>query len=347
MQGRKKRKVRMNQILYAVLLSASAIYVSFRGGAFSYTLFYFLLIYPMVSILYLMLCRAGIRIDQDLTLRELKKYKEEPYHLVIENAGFLPIIGICLFSERTKFREDMTGQEFSLSPGERKCYDTGITCSLAGSYKIGITRLVFSDCFGILHLTMYVKAPLRVQVLPALTGDCSQDVDRALRELIQGVYAGGKTETENTLGNDMAAYSPGDPVKRIHWKNYARSGELFVRLPEAHPRQMIAVVLFCRPEKDSEEQLRRRDEFIEYSLSVASVFVAEKRPVQFLFYNAGVKRISVEDYEGLNKLCFEVTKELVLRGNIEESDAGLKLAASALLCPGFAIEEGVCRLCPM
>ncbi len=346
-QKKKKRRPRLPQVLYILFLLASAVYVSRRGGAFSYMLFYFLLFYPLLAILYLLLTRASIRIYQDLDLRELKKFREEPYHLVVENAGLLPAIGIRLFAKRAEFREDMTGTEFSLQPGEKFRFDTGITCRYAGSYEIGIIKLVFNDCFDLIRIPLNLKSPLRVQVLPSFTGDCAGDVEQALKDLYLGSAAGNSADTESILGNDMVPYSPGDPLKRIHWKNYARSRELFVRLPEARPTQMICVVLLSRPAGEDDDSLNARDEFIEYSLSVANAFLSEQRPVQFLFYNAGVKRIPVEDYEGLNRLSFELSKELVLRGEVEESDVKLKSAAKLLSCPVFSVEEGVCKLCPI
>ena len=344
---RKRKKLRVQQWIYILLLIASGVYVSIRGGAFSYALFYFLLLYPFLSIIYLLFCRAFVRVYQEIPVREMKKFKEESYQLVLENTGFLPVIGLTLFSEHTVYRDDMTGREMAFWPKEKKEFETYISCCYAGSYEIGITKLVFNDCFNILRLPLVLRTPLRVQVLPSYTKSCAEDIDQALQQMNRGSFSGGKTETESILGNDMAPYRPGDPLKRIHWKNYARSGELFVRLPEPKPVRMVTVALLARQRGSEEEDLKIRDEFIEYSVSVAKAFTASKRPVQFLYYNASVKRIPVEDYAGLNNLSFELSKELVLRGQAEEADARLMDAATMLGCPAFLIEEEVCSLCPM
>jgi len=341
-----QKQVRCRRAVYVLLLAAAAVYVSNKGGVFSYALFYFMLFYPVASLLYLFYVRSFVRIHQEIDRREIEKYKEEPYRLIVENAGFLPVIGVRLFGERGQFREDMTGTSFSLWPGEKRHFETGITCRYAGSYDIGISDLLLNDAFDMIRIGMHIRTPLRVQVLPAFSADCEKDAGDAVQNLIRGAAVGNTVDAENVLGNDQKSYVPGDPLKWIHWKNYARSGKLFVRQPEPRPVETIAVVLLGKKIGESEEELRVRDAFIEFSISLARLFAGEHRSVQFFFYNAGVKRIPVEDDSGLGKLSFEISKEIIRRGEKEENLA-LIGAAETLHCPVFTVEEGICRLCPM
>jgi hypothetical protein len=111
-------------------------------------------------------------------------------------------------------------------------------CIYAGSYITGIEGITFRDCFGLIRLTLRNPNPLRMQVLPVVTGMAGEDMSRVIWEMVHGA-PGRKREYENTLGVDLAKYSAGDPLKRIHWKNYARSGELFVRLPEEREYDLL------------------------------------------------------------------------------------------------------------
>ena len=320
---------RLSRVIYMLFFIAAVIYVSNRGGAFSYTLFFAALCYPPFALLYLILVKASLRIYQELPVREMKRNMEEPYILTLENAGFLPAAGITLYTYggRTVFGEDMNGRSAALLPREKLEIVTTLSCRYAGSYPAGISRIVFTDCFGLFRLTLKTPIPLQVQVLPQVIRDRAEETSRLLLTLTMGSSGGRLREQENILGNDLKQYIPGDPVKRIHWKNYARSGELLVRIPEEKELQLISVVLLARPvryddegsEESTVKDIERRGRFLDRAVSVAAYFAEQKRPVQFFFYNAGVKRILGEDYEGLDILGRELSLSLVLRGDSVDS----------------------------
>lgn len=347
---RKKRRPRLPQVIYVAALIGAIIYVSNRGGALSYALFYTMLFYPVLAFFYLLIVRAAIRIQQDLPARELKKRVDESYHLAVENTSFLPVSGVRLFIEpgRADFRDDITGEELSLLPREKRSFDTSLHCNYTGSYETGIARITFRDAFHLMRLNMEVPMPLRVQILPVVTGIAKDDLSRATWSLTRGSMGGRRNEKEEILGNDMAQYTPGDPLKRIHWKNYARSGEAMVRIPEDKDFSLITLLLQLQPgSMESLEVLARRDKFLTYSVSVAGAFAEQKKPVQVLFYNAAVKRVLVEDYEGLEHLCRELSKELVQRDDPEKVEALLREEAERWQCPTLIIKEGEEQLCPM
>ena len=357
---KKKRHFRMprlSRVIYLIFLILTVVFVSNRGGAISYALFYAALIYPVLAILYLLISRAAIRIYQDLPVREMKKNLDEPYTLLIENSGFFPIAGITLYTygERSSFGEEIDGMQISLIPKEKREISTTFSCRYAGSYEAGIERLSFTDCFGLFTLKLKTPAPLYVQVLPVVNPETAQDAVKAVLELTSGTSGGRMKEQESILGNDLRTYVPGDPLKRIHWKNYARSGELFVRLPEEKDLALVSVVLRTRPmevdprktEKPDPEKLRawqekrlmERDLFLTMAVSVAAYFAEQKRPVQFFYYNAGIMRTLVEDYEGLTGLCQELSRALVLRGDTEGVDILLALEAERWRCPVMTLTE--------
>lgn len=345
---RRFRRPRLSQVVYMLFFLATVIYVSNRGGAFSYALFYAALGYPVLAFLYLLYNRMTFRIYQELPVRELKKNMEEPYQLTVENAGIFPTAVFTMYSYQgcATFGEDMTGQAMSLLPKEKREFDTTLSCRYAGSYVAGIRKITFRDCFGLLSLSLRIPIPLQLQVLPMVNREKSEKA-RELLTLTMGASGGRMKEKENNLGVDMAQYRPGDPVKRIHWKNYARSGELFVRLPEEKDLQLISVALLAEkiresksnPGESATEDLARRDRFLDTAVSVAAYFAEQKRPVQFFYYNAGVEKVLVENYEGLHRLSLEISKELVLRGEASEVESRVLEAAEHWQCPLLVLRE--------
>ncbi|MBR3539079.1 MAG: DUF58 domain-containing protein [Eubacterium sp.] len=343
MESLKKRNRRLGlpHLLYLLILIAAIILVSNRGGAFSYTLFYTVLCYPVLAFFYLLFLRAGLRIHQEISTHELKKKAAASYQLTLENAGVLPAAGIRLYTYegRSSFGEDMTGQELTLFPHEVKEFTTTLRCLYSGSYPAGISLITFRDPFHLIRLSLKIPSPLSVQVLPGVRRDLNDTVARIVLQMIQGAAGSRQTERDMTLGNDLRSYMPGDPLKQIHWKNYARSGELFVRLPEEKELQIISVLLFSKKGNDSPEDLSRRDRFLELAVSVAAFFAEKKRPVQFFYYNAGVKKILVEDYEGLQRFSREISRELILRDDALAAEAGIIKEAERHPWPMLTLKE--------
>ena len=351
------RRPRLSRVIYLLFLIFTIVFVSNQGGAISYALFYAALIYPVLAILYLLISRAAIRIHQELPVREMKKNLDEPYTLLLENSGFFPIAGVTLhtYGERSSFGEEPDGVQLSLLPKEKREFSTTISCRYSGSYEAGIEKLTFTDCFGLFTLSMKIPAPLYVQVIPLVNPETAEETVRLVLSLTSGSSGGRMKEQESILGNDMAPYHPGDPLKRIHWKNYARSGDLFVRLPEEKDLAMVSIVLRTRsmevdPRKNEdqdpvrvrewqEKRLKERDHFLTMAVSVAAYFAEQKRPVQFFYYNTGVIRLLVEDYDGLTRLSQELSRSLVLRGDTKEVDAALMKEAESWLCPVVTLTE--------
>ena len=340
---KKKRKwrPRLPHLFYLLALILAVIFVSNRGGALSYTLFYTLLIYPPLALFYLLFLRAGLRIHQEIPSREMKKNVGADYVLTLENAGLLPAAGITLssYEGRFTFGEDMTGQPISLLPREVREYATTLRCRYAGSYPTGISAITFRDPFHLITLTLKIPAPLSVRVLPGIREDLSDTITRAVLRHVQGASGSSHTEKELTLGNDMRPYMPGDPLKQIHWKNYARSGELQVRLPEDKALQIISVLLIAEKGNDTPEALAARDRFLELAAAAAAFFAEKKRPVQFFFYNAGVQRLLVDDYDDLQLFIREISKELILRDDAELAEAQIMEEAKKQPWPMLILRE--------
>jgi len=290
-------------IIYALILIISLIMINNFGGVHSYVLFFSALVYPVISFIYMLYIKGVLRIYQELDGRLLYKSRAEKYSLTIENSGPLVIGGIRLSTSygMTIFSNDFTVDSFELLPHEKKEIHTDVILKYAGSYEAGITMIVLRDILGIINIRYHIPAPLRVSVLPAVTDVASRPLDRLLDEMLSGRKMITKEQREETLGNDIKAYTAGDPLKQIHWKNYARSGELFIRLPDIPETQMPTVLLIPERSDKSLEAIERRDFFLEYAVSIANYFAKRKKPVTFIFEEEDAERILVEDYISFQK----------------------------------------------
>lgn len=111
-----------------------------------------------------------------------------------------------------------------------------------------IYRQIFvGDAFGICEIRFPFTQDVRLTVIPN-TKNLMEP------KIVQGLQAG--ADVEHPLGKpqgdrlDMRNYAPGDPMRYILWKVYARTGELVVRTPERayQPTKKMLSYLIVSPE---------------------------------------------------------------------------------------------------
>lgn len=296
-------------IIYLIILAGAAVLISFRGGAFSYVFFFTVLLYPIAALAHMLYTRAFLKIYQEVDGRLMYKMTPVPYQIFIENAGPLPMGGIKLTiqEEVTLFGENFADKIFSLLPREKVKHDTSITCKYAGAYTAGIGMVTIDECFHLFSMTYDIPIPLRVNVLPIVTDIAVKDINRLYTEVMNGVRSFRLDKTETYLGNDVRRYIDGDSVNTIHWKNYARTGELMVRLPEKQNSEMMNVGIVAAAE---ESDLLKRDYMLEYIVSFADWFARQKKPVRFVYYSGKIKDFLVDGYDSFRKFYTEAIPEI-------------------------------------
>ena len=295
-------------VAYLIVLIGAAVIVSNIGGAFSYVFFYSVLLYIPISIFDYTFCNR------------------------------------LLFPDRvTDFKECITDTTYSLFPKDTIRLENVISCKYSGSYEAGIVAFTIHDPFRIIDASYRISTPLRVNVLPAVTDIAVSDINRKLENIL--IRSGNMVinNNENYLGNDFRKYNPGDPINRVHWKNYARTGKLFIRLPELKMSQMIIIV---KDEMDgSEESLKKRDYFLEYIVSVMNYFAKNKKPLEITYFDSGIRSCIVDDYESFDKAYFDVIKRIMSKpaSAEEEGMAEVKNKTSASVIVFNEKELNLCQ----
>lgn len=92
-----------------------------------------------------------------------------------------------------------------------------------------VRRLTVMDAWGLVRLRFRRVAAQEVRILPAAGRAAGVEF------FDQRVGGEGLPHPEGTPDGDpmeLRRYAPGDPLKMIHWKAFARAGRLLVRLPE-------------------------------------------------------------------------------------------------------------------
>lgn len=105
----------------------------------------------------------------------------------------------------------------------------------SGYYRVEEVFFIFFDMFTLFYKVLVCQAPdnLKVTVFHGSSKVArsphsqerdvlSADFSRLSQEAHEGYYR-------------VRKYTAGDEIRKIHWKNTAKSGELMIRLPEEHP----------------------------------------------------------------------------------------------------------------
>jgi uncharacterized protein (DUF58 family) len=129
-----------------------------------------------------------------------------------------------------------------LEEGEAVEHSYKLTCRRRGAYEIGPLSIRFGDPFGLTRREMQLVDPVEVLVHPAV----EEITDRPLTRMFEDPPFRPPVSRPWPSGFEfygMRRYSPGDDVRRIVWRAYARTGELLVREAEQGITDKITVLL--------------------------------------------------------------------------------------------------------
>ncbi len=117
-----------------------------------------------------------------------------------------------------------------------------LTCRRRGLYQLGPLQVKYGDPFGLTHREATLVEPVEVLVHPAV-----EDVsDRPLTRMFEDPPFRPPVSRPWPSGFEfygMRQYSPGDDVRRIVWRAYARTGQLLVREAEQGITDKVTILL--------------------------------------------------------------------------------------------------------
>jgi uncharacterized protein (DUF58 family) len=129
-----------------------------------------------------------------------------------------------------------------IEAGDEVDHEYRLTCRRRGLYELGPLVVRYGDPFGLTRREMTLVEPVEVLVHPAV-----EDVtDRPLTRMFEDPPFRPPVSRPWPSGFEfygMRQYSPGDDVRRIVWRAYARTGQLLVREAEQGITDKVTVLL--------------------------------------------------------------------------------------------------------
>jgi hypothetical protein len=116
-------------------------------------------------------------------------------------------------------------------------------------------RYMVRDIFGLASLSFSATGLLRLKVAPQAA---QVDLSVALRDVSGDGYSHPVGQPEGEL-IEMRRYSPGDPLRLVLWKTFARTRRLLVRVPEraVMPQRSSVAVMIAGPEDEASASVAR------------------------------------------------------------------------------------------
>lgn len=276
--------------LYLVLLPFSLVFTQLLRSPASAILFIFLVILFPLSILYLILARAMIKIYTDVDRTRTKKGESVEYEIKIINESPLPFplveTVVTLPSDDAYSCSDKL-LRISLLPLGCHIIRRTVNFPLRGSYDIGVRSLRVYDFVGFFATEVRLELGRTVIVYPDNIA-MSENTRRSDTDLPTPVTRPFAT-SDQAEPADIREYTPGDPIKNIHWKLSAKSDDLQVKNFASNMDRSVYILCDLSfsdtqsPDKSDSARLRakeksrdtrskkkRRRERVEHSAAVAS-----------------------------------------------------------------------------
>lgn len=226
----------------------------------------------------------------------------------------------------------------SVLPRSSKSFEVKFKAKICGKSMVGVKEVRVTDYLGLFSFPIkkmdYDSQKKKVAVIPNIAEISARDDN-----IMQAMQASrNMDDSEDTVessvvtfggfpGYDSREYVPGDPLKRINWKQSAKRDKLLVRLDDEVSSQTIHVVLDSVYEGDNVSP-KIAEDAVENALGIIRVLVRHDYTVNYYAMGKyGFANYQIEDEMDLENVRLEMA-EYAFAGK-EASDKGIERFPSA------------------
>lgn len=237
-----------------------------------------LILAPLLSVFMAWLSGRLVQISCEMQDVLLSKGDICTMKVIVQNKSIFPTPPLAVFltneaGVRSAQREILA----SILPRGRKSFDVEFQAKICGSSIIGVETVKVTDYLGLFAFEIkhqdYESMQRRVAVIPDIAEISARD-DNLLRVIQSSLNMddGEDTVESNAYafggfpGYDNREYIPGDPLKRINWKQSAKRNKLLVRLDDEMAARAVNVVLDSVFEKEQVDMASVRKLFVYHNL---------------------------------------------------------------------------------
>lgn len=198
-------------------------------GGFLFSLFYFFLILPFITIGTTIIAQIGLSCDQKFDVEYPIKGQSINYHLYLTNRSVLPLVRVNVRFKT--FRSDLNvlldGFSTFLKSRSRVKRTFQLHFEFRGVYNVGLDIFEVEDALGFIvirkpvtYRTIYIYP--RINLLQEF--DLSREGFRGF-----GVYTGDSGDPDYALFTQLGEYRNGESIRHIYWKKFINLGIPFIK----------------------------------------------------------------------------------------------------------------------
>lgn len=243
----------------------------------------------LYSLLSLLLAAATLHTEGAVEPAEVVREQAARYRFTLEGWVLLPVSGhVVVRSPGAAGTDgpDCRRHAFFLHPSFRRwhrTFEVELPCAHRGYWPMRPDSLRLQDVFGLFSLPIVRRGqvqplPVTLCVLPQVPPLAAEQPPSAATNgfavsLIRHAESG-------ELFGDTRQYQEGDPIKRVHWKQTARTGQVYIRQFEAqeNPQVLVLLDLGC----GSRDTVRLADIATEVTTALAQYTVRQGKSLQVL-----------------------------------------------------------------
>ena len=251
-----KLKLFLNGLVnYAAAVALAVIFALYLSGRVGWFLVTAFVAAPLISVLMTLIFVRRIYVSCDADSMIMCKGDICELTVNVTNGVFLPTPPVLAdMSDFPSVTASEKQYSISVLPFDTESFTVKYTAEICGPAQIGVKSLRVSDYFGIISFDIksadISELTYTVSVIPDIAEVNFSDpvVSRAAE--LSAFSDDSEDTTDSSVGKfggfpgyDSREYVPGDPLKRINWKQSAKRGKLLVRLDDETVSSAISIVL--------------------------------------------------------------------------------------------------------
>lgn len=287
-------------LLFGMLMLVTALSV---GSAGAFLLGASALFACLVSLVCVIAARFSCQFRQAVRTIETQRGGICPYMLSARFRVPVPIAPLTLSVSFPNGRQSSFQLPTQLFHETRNKVD--LPCPHVGVFPVGVTKISFSDCFGLFQLHMHIRTPLpQLCVLPQ-----PQKAEPLAFSPGEGESnASLRAQADHSTPEDIRAWQDGDELKRVHWKLSARRQSLMVHTYET-PQRPDALILLNRSVPEGPLRLATIDTLCESCAGIIKTLLEAGRCTRLPLSDSAQCEISGQNSEALPQILRALAKE--------------------------------------
>lgn len=295
--------MRRSRVSYLIILFLSFVNVYFDGGFLPYTLFYIVLILPVVSLIYLVIVFYTFKYTEKLDKREYRKGEILDYTLRIYNNTplYVAYFDVYMHMEGQMLIKGMKNEQLTLKPFSVQEFKFNVPIQYRGKYKVGISHIEIRDFLNLFSIKYIPGEAKQIRVFPRILPVDEMDIPYI--RISENEYLSRNKDTGNTEIKDIRDYRYGDSLKKIHWKLSSKYNKWMIKETSSSSEKEFWVFFnLAGLIGDAEDILKVEDRTVEFLVSLARILLNSGFNMKLCFYRTEQVFLEYSGEKGFQQL---------------------------------------------